>query len=107
MRIKRPSSAQETQNILLDKGYDSDLIRKCLILMGYAPHIPYRENRVKAKPVRTQGRRKARRWVVERIGSWLNKFRRLKIRYERKEENYMAFVALACAVIIFRSTYRF
>jgi transposase len=46
---------------------------------------------------------KARRWVVEICHSWLNRFRKLLVRYEKKERNYLALVELACAVIIWRN----
>jgi transposase len=39
------------------------------------------------------------RWVVERTFSWLNRFRRLKIRYERRADIHLAFLHLACALI--------
>jgi putative transposase len=43
----------------------------------------------------------ARRWVVERTHSWLNRSRRLLVRWEKKSENYLAFLQLACAQLIF------
>ena len=43
----------------------------------------------------------ARRWVVERTHSWLNRSRRLLVRWEKKAENYLAFIRLACAQLIF------
>ncbi len=46
---------------------------------------------------------RARRWVVERTHSWLNRFRRLLIRWEKKIGNYLAILHLACALITFRS----
>ncbi|VVB55727.1 Transposase DDE domain protein [uncultured archaeon] len=39
---------------------------------------------------------RARRWVVERTHSWLNRFRRLLIRWEKKIENYSAMLHFAC-----------
>lgn len=45
---------------------------------------------------------RARRWVVERTHSWLNRFRRLLIRWDKKLENYLALLHLACAWITFR-----
>jgi putative transposase len=101
--IKRPPRKKIEQNICLDKGYDSEDARKFLSKY-FIVHIPERENRKKGKRIkRRPGRRKARRWVVERTGAWHNKFRRLKIRYEMKAENYMAFVMFACAIICLRS----
>jgi transposase len=101
--IKRPQGKKVVQNICLDKGYDSDDVRKFLS-KDFKVHIPERDNRKKEKRIkRRPGRRKARRWVVERTGAWHNKFRRLKTRYEVKAENYMAFVMFACAIICLRS----
>jgi transposase len=37
--------------------------------------------------------------VVERTLSWLNRFRRLKIRYERRADIHLAFLQLGCALI--------
>jgi transposase len=39
------------------------------------------------------------RWVVERTLSWLNRFRRLKVRYERRADIHQAFLLLGCALI--------
>jgi putative transposase len=47
---------------------------------------------------------RARRWVVERTHSWLNRFRRLLIRWDKKLENYLALLHLACAWITFRAS---
>jgi transposase len=39
------------------------------------------------------------RWVVERTFAWLNQFRRLRIRYEKRADIHEAFLALACILI--------
>ena len=39
------------------------------------------------------------RWVVERTFAWLNRFRRLAIRYERRDDIHQAFLDLGCALI--------
>jgi transposase len=69
--------------------------------MGYKAHIRPRgeEKREKKKNPRF----KARRWVVEVCHSWLNRFRKLLVRYEKKAVNYLALVELACAVIVWRN----
>ena len=46
---------------------------------------------------------KARRWVVERTHSWMNRFRRLLIRWDKKVPNYKAFLHLACACITYQA----
>jgi len=45
---------------------------------------------------------KARRWVVERTHSWMNRFRRILTRWEKKPENYLALLHFVCAIITFR-----
>jgi transposase len=42
------------------------------------------------------------RWLVERTLAWLNRFRPLTVRYERRAELHLAFLALGCALISFR-----
>jgi len=42
------------------------------------------------------------RWVVERTLSWLNRFRRLKIRYEHRADIHLAFLQPGCALISLR-----
>ena len=50
---------------------------------------------------------RARRWVVERTHSWVNLFRPLLDRWEKKQENYTARLHFACAWISFRSAEAF
>jgi transposase len=42
------------------------------------------------------------RWAVERTLSWLNRFRRLKIRYEHRADINLALLRLGCAFISLR-----
>jgi len=39
------------------------------------------------------------RWVVERTFAWLNQFRRLRVRYEKRADLHEAFLSLGCALI--------
>ena len=39
------------------------------------------------------------RWVVERTLAWLNRFRRLRIRYERRADIHQAFLTIGCILI--------
>ncbi len=95
---KRPSV--ETHNLCLDKGYDYPEIEHGSVNRGYTPHIRHRgEGRRMVKNVN-----RVRRWVVERTNSWHNRFRKLLVRYEKKGENYLGLVQLACCVIIYRRT---
>ena len=74
--VERPSH-KVTQNICMDKGCDFFDIRKLVDDYGYTAHIRSRGEENIRKDI--QGYR-ARRWVVERIHSWLNRFRRLLIK---------------------------
>jgi transposase len=42
------------------------------------------------------------RWVVERTRSWLNRFRRLKIRDAHRADSHLACLQLGCALICLR-----
>ena len=100
--IERPEpTEEELQNLCLDRGYDYDEVRELLLAWGYTAHIRTRGEEMNAKK-RVPGYR-ARRWVVERTHSWLNRFRRLLIRWEKKVENYLAMLHFACAWITFRA----
>lgn len=100
--IERPEPrAYHRQHLCLDKGYDYNEIRELLEEFGYTAHIVPRGG--EAKELREGLRRKARRWVVERTHSWLNRFRRILIRWEKKAENYIAMLHLVFALIAFRS----
>jgi transposase len=46
------------------------------------------------------------RWVVERTLSWMNRFRRLKVRYERRDDIHQAFLDLGCVLICWRYVQR-
>ncbi len=78
-----------------DRAYDSHLHRMLLWCRGIEPVIPKRR--------RPHGSSLGRvRWVVERTISWLHGFRRLRVRYERRDDMHEAFMSLACAVICWK-----
>jgi putative transposase len=67
-----------------DKGYDYDEVHRVAQRLGYRVHIAHRRRRGEPEPPPVQGRRHpARRWVIERTNSWHNRFRALKIRWEK------------------------
>lgn len=75
-----------------DKGYDYRRCRAALRRRGIVARIARRG-------VETSQRLGRHRWVVERTGAWLNQFRRLRIRYERRADIHQAFLDLGCALI--------
>jgi len=87
------------QHLCLDNGYDYDEVHGIAFEWGYTLHIRPRGEEATA---RKAGER-ARRWVVERTHSWLHRFRRLLIRWEKKPGNYLAFLHFAAALITFRA----
>lgn len=98
LQAKRPATSQQ---LCLDKGYDYAVVRQLAEEWGYTLHLKTRGEEAQAKQ-HAPGYR-ARRWVVERTHSWMNRFRRLLIRWEKGVENYLGFLHLACAWITFRA----
>ena len=39
------------------------------------------------------------RWVVERTIAWLHQYRRLRVRYERRDDIHEAFLTIGCSLI--------
>ena len=74
------------------KCYDFGRCRKALRKRGIIPRIARRSIESSEKLGR-------HRWVVERPLSWLNRYRRLKVRYERQADIHQAFLNLECALI--------
>jgi putative transposase len=73
---------EERQHLCMDKGYDYPQVRELVEQWGYTAHIRARGEEAESKK-HIPGYR-ARRWVVERTHSWLNRFRRFLIRGRRK-----------------------
>lgn len=101
VRRPRPKPGGRKQHFCGDKGYDYRDTRDLVRRWGYTVHIKSRGD--EAKALRSVPRFRARRWVVERSHSWLNRFRRLLIRWEKKAANYEAMLHLACAVITLKA----
>jgi len=100
--LKRPEpSADAPQGMCLDKGYDYAEVRAILVEFGFTAHIQSRSE--EARELAAEAGKRARRWVVERTHSWMNRFRRLLVRWEKKPEHYLAFLHFACALIAFRA----
>lgn len=74
-----------------DKAYDSGEFRGDLREKKITPMIEKRRQE--------NGNLGKNRWVIERTFSWLNRYRRLRIRYERRSDIHEAFLFLGCALI--------
>jgi transposase len=82
-----------------DKGYDYSRCRQALRRQGITPRIARRG-------IESRERLGRYRWVVERTLSWLNRFRRLKVRYERRADIHEAFLCLGCALVCWHTLAR-
>jgi putative transposase len=96
--VERPL---KKQNLCLDKGYDYPEIERESTKRRYVPHIRHRGE--EKELIKLRYYYSAKRWVViERTNSWHNRFRKLLVRYEKKSENYLALICLACCIIVYR-----
>ena len=102
--VEPPDPRVHRQNLCLDKAFDGAPSEATAQVFGYEPHI----RRIGEEKTDARGRRtkKARRWVVERTIGWLNRCRGILIRYEKKAENYLAAVQLACSLLWYRRCHR-
>ena len=81
--------------VLGDRGYDAESIRQGLRDRRIIPFL--------AKRNTEHGSGLGRwRWVVERTFAWLNQFRRLRVRYEKRADIHEAFLSFGCALICWR-----
>ena len=92
--IKRPRGRPRKRPAKLhaDKAYDIPRCRRACSRR----HIKVRLAR---KGVDSGERLGRHRWVVERTLAWLNRYRRLTVRYERRADIHRAFLSLGCALI--------
>lgn len=98
---QRPAPSEvEPQGLCLDKGYDYDEVREIVAEFGFTAHL--RSRGEEAQALKRRARAKARRWVVERTHSWMNRFRGILIRWSKKAENYVALLHMSFAFIIYR-----
>jgi transposase len=101
--VERPDPEEEgPQGMCLDKGYDYDEVRELLEEFGFTSHIRARGE--EAQALKRRAGYKTRRWVVERTHSWMNRFRGILIRWNKKAKNYIAMLHFAFAIIAFRAS---
>ena len=101
--VKRPRpSLHKPQGLCLDKGYDYAEVRDLAKEFRFTAHL--RSRGEEAKLIRRSTRFQARRWVVERTHSWMNRFRRILIRWEKKPENYTGMLHLTLACIAYQAS---
>jgi transposase len=85
---------QRPERVQGDRGYDSEPHRKQLRKRNIEPVLAKR-NTEHGSGLGVF------RWVVERTLAWLHQFRRLRTRYDRRDDIHEAFISLGCAMICF------
>lgn len=73
-----------------DRGCDYPHCRKACASRGI-------KHRIARRGIESSQKLGKHRWVVERTHAWLDKFRRLTVRYERRSGIHLAFLTLGCA----------
>lgn len=100
LRRARVVHSRGKEHLCMDRGYDSASVKKLVDhVFGYIPHV--RSRGEERRPSRNS-RQRARRWVVERTHSWMNRFRSVLVRWDKKARNHIAGLHLACAYITFK-----
>jgi transposase len=87
---------QRPAKLHADKGYDIPRCRQAL-------HRRHIRVRIARKGIDSSERLGRHRWVVERTLAWLNRYRRLTVRYERRADIHQALLILGCALICFHT----
>ena len=107
LAVPQPWQLRPRPRLCMDLGYDSQSARYCARLMLWQPCLPRRK---KPRPGKTGQKKRLRgysgrtpRCVVERSHSWLNRFRRLLVRWEKREDTYLALLHFACGLISWRT----
>ena len=99
LAIVLPLDEEHCSHVCADKAYDSVGVRKIIRQNGCLDNI---KSRGEEKTLLKVPGFRARRWVNERTHSWMNRFRRILIRWEKKIDNYLAFLHLCCASIVWK-----
>ena len=97
-RIKQPDGTRRRRpvTVFADRAYDAEeAIREALRRRGIIPFIPKRKT--------PHGSRLGKiRHIVEAAFAWLFNNRRLRVRYEKRDDIHDAFLILGCALICWR-----
>jgi putative transposase len=99
--VTRPQPTQDSpQHLCADAGYKGKPAKDAVVARQYQPHIKQRrEEAVDKREGCTP-----KRWVVERTHSWINRFRKLLVSFEKTEASYVGLLALAAGLICWRQT---
>jgi len=98
--VRPPSASLKPQHLGLDAAYDNAPAHRVLLTENYQGHIAPRGGRDETLERHESGQ--ARRWVVEVVHAWHDRFRRLAVNWEKTIESRYAFLCLANALIAYR-----
>jgi transposase len=90
------TSSMDLEELVADKGYDSDAFRNWLDQRDITPCIPPRSDRIGPRPYSKKTYRK--RHVVENFFERIKRFRRVATRYDKLSNTFLGFVCLAVIV---------
>jgi len=76
------------EHLCMDKGYDSAVVRN--MVENVFDCISHVRSRGEEKKYKRNFRQRSRRWVVERTHSWMNRFRAIRVRWDKKLSNNIA-----------------
>lgn len=85
----------------LDKGYD---YKEPKMIAGALFTLHVRSRGEEEQDLARKPGAKARRWVVERTHGWMNRFRRILVRWEIREDTYVAMLHIVCGIIAWRAS---
>jgi transposase len=101
--VPRPKPTPSApQGLCLDKGYDYAEPRAAGKALGFTMHV--RSRGEEKKELERKPGVRARRWVVERTHGWMNRFRRILVRWEVREDTFFAMLHLTCGIIAWRAS---
>ncbi|MDG4790217.1 IS5 family transposase [Micromonospora sp. WMMD1102] len=99
VRSRRGRPRRRPDQLFGDRAYDHDKYRRAVRAKGIRPRI--------ARRGQPQGSGLGVvRWVIERTIAWYHGMKRLRIRWERRDDIHEAFLALATCIITYRHVVR-
>lgn len=90
----------QLEEVIGDKGYDSKQVVATVEAQGGKAVIPSRKNAVSPREIDWD--RYKDRNLVERFWSKIKQYRRVATRFEKKAQNFLAFVHIASIMILLR-----
>lgn len=87
------------RQVLADRGYDSKTVREGISERGFEPRVAQRNRPGEGRKRDSLARERS---VIERTFAWLSAMRRLATRWERRDDLYLGFLLLGCAIVCWR-----